>query len=166
MKRLITASLVASLLLLLSIACSDSDRAVLLRLKYQPHARYTYHQEGTQKFKITEGDSVTQQGTTKMEVSIIQTVRRVLEDSTAEISELATWDIEGRSKDDSAKVDTVHSSRELSLYLTPRGNVVDIEFTSVTDTTDAKYVRDYYEQGLYVFPEEPVRKGTTWTQTA
>lgn len=168
MKRVITAitCLLLMAVVVSDIGCGSSEKTVLLRFDYDPGTQLTFRQDAVRRYTMQEADSTIEEGTSNESILITQTVRRVLEDSTAEVLESAQWDIVKPSKSDAAKTDTTHYTREMLLYITPTGRIVDVEFISETDSVTAAYLREYLDQGVLTFPEHSVKKGDSWTQSA
>lgn len=165
MKKLLTAINLSTAICILLAGCSPSEQTATLRYKYQAGAQFEYTQLAMRHVEIYEKDSVLQKSNSKIVTGVKQVVRRMLEDSTAEMLEQLSWDIVVPNKEDTTKIDTLHDTREMIVYLKPRGTIVDMEFISKVDSTERQYLREYYEQGFMVFPEEPVNEGFVWTQS-
>ncbi len=166
MKYLITAMSLILGAAILTAGCGSTEKSVVLRFKYLPGTSFEYDQNAVRRWKVTEGDSTLQEITSNVSVKVLQMVRRTLEDSTAEVIESSSWDVIAPSKEDKNKIDTLHDRREMIIYMSNRGKVVDLEFVTALDSAEKQYLREYYEQGFMVFPVEAVRKGSAWTQTA
>ncbi|MCM2271844.1 MAG: hypothetical protein NDJ18_04730 [candidate division Zixibacteria bacterium] len=165
MKQLLTAINFSTVICILLAGCSPSEQTATLRYKYQAGAQFEYTQLAMRHMEIYEKDSVLQKSNSKIVTGVKQVVRRMLEDSTAEVLEQLSWDIVVPNKEDTTRLDTLHDTREMIVYLKPRGTIVDMEFISKVDSTERQYLREYYEQGFMVFPEEPVNEGYVWTQS-
>ena len=166
MKQCITAiSLFMGLLVLFS-GCETYEKQVTLRLNFQSGTAFEYDQSAVRRWQVMERDSTLEEANSTVSMKILQVVRRTLEDSTAEILEQTSWDIVGPSKEDKSKIDTLHDKREMIIYMSSRGKVVDLEFITPLDSAERQYIREYYDQGFMIFPTEPVHKGSAWTQTA
>ena len=165
MRKLITAIIVSTTSLCVSLGCGPSEQTATLRFKYQAGSQYEYRQLAERRLEVFEGDSVIQKSTSNITTEIRQVVRRMLEDSTAELLEQLAWDMIVPNKEDSTKIDTLHDTRDMIVYIKPRGIIVDLEFITDVDSTERQYLRQYYEQGFMVFPQEPVRTGHVWTQS-
>lgn len=166
MKKSITAITMIIGLMVWFGGCGPSEKTVTLRFKYLGGAQFEYDQSAVRRWKVTEKDTTVQEVTSNISMKVLQVVSRTLEDSTAAIVERSTWDITVPNKEDKSKIDTLHDKREMIVYMTTRGKVVDLEFVSKVDSAERQYIREYYDQGFMVFPEEPVKKGSSWTQTA
>ncbi len=51
------------------------------------------------------------------------------------------------------------------LQVQPNGKVRDVKLSAGEDPTRIRYIRNYYEQGMPVFPAQEVAPGYSWTQT-
>lgn len=145
--------------------CTQGDKKISLRYKFEPGSKLTYEQLSKRNIKVTESDSTIKKGSTEFEMTVEQTVNRLLDDSTAEILEVAAWRYEKRNEKDSSVVDTIEERRELVLLVQPNGKVRDVRFSAEGDHSRIRYIKNYYEQGMPVFPSHEVTPSYSWTQT-
>jgi hypothetical protein len=168
-RRLLSAAgpLAAALLLaaILLTGCEQGRKKVTLRFKYQPGLHLVYDLNQKANHRRLEGDSVVSRGSSEIQMVIEETVRRMVDDSTAEILEFSEWTSTWSKEGDSATSDTNLDSREMILYVKPNGKVIDIEFVSKTPEASIDYLENYYEQGFPVFPAGEHSQGYSWTQT-
>lgn len=164
--RKITAILLLTALVSLAVwSCSQGEKKITLRFKYEPGLTLTYHQVSNYTEKVMIADSVIGSGTHGYEVDIKQEVKRLLNDTTAEILETDVFHIVGPSKEDSTKIDTVDTERQITLTVMNNGKFVNFDMAGSTDAGRKAYLRNFYEQGSPVFPSGEKAPGYSWTQT-
>jgi hypothetical protein len=160
-----TAFIVLGVTLVFIVSCAQSDKKVILRYKFNPGTRLTYEQVSKSNAKTFESDSLIKEESKVFNMTVEQTVIRLLDDSTAEVVETAVWTSEKPNEADSAVVDTVEERRELVLQVQSNGKVRNVRLGTEESSTQISYIKNYYEQGLPVFPRDPVTLGYSWTQT-
>lgn len=165
MKRL-TATIIAPLVATVFLAgCTQGDKKIMLRYKFEPGLKLSYEQVSKKSSKVIQADSTIKESSMTFNVKVEQLVKRIFPDSTAEIMEVSSWKYERPSKEDSSVTETVEESRELVLHVQPDGKVLDVQFSQGEHYTSVRYIKNYYEQGMPVFPPHEVSLGCTWTQT-
>ncbi len=164
MKK-ITAVLVLSCTILLVGSCSEGNRHVNLRFKYVEGMLLKYEQVSKGSVTVIKADTVYSEQPTNHTASVTQEVTRFLNDSTAEIREIGTWESTRPSEEDSTQMVTVERRVETLLHILPNGKVADFEVVDLPRRYRASYARSYFDQGMPVFPsgERPI--GYSWTQT-
>ena len=151
--------------------CADGSKSVRLRFKFEAGDHYEYQQitRGIIRAHDTDRDKLLTDEYAEVTMDIALDVRRVLDDSTAEILERSQYVKRARNLLDTASVDTVqgkpYDADELIKYMTPRGGIVDMEFASDSARGNIQYLKDYYRQGLPEFPDREIVQGESWTQT-
>ncbi|KAA3636658.1 MAG: hypothetical protein DWP97_02305 [Calditrichaeota bacterium] len=165
MKRL-TAVLLLSILTICLLSCSESgsDKKISLKFKYKPDMRLEYKQDSKQQTTVYQNDSVIEKSSDSYIAFINQEVRSVESDSTFKIYEEDIWRYTVPNKEDSTKKDTVEQVREMELFVQDNGKILDFEFLS-GEKQRYSYIKNYYEQGLPIFPKDEVHTGYSWTQT-
>ncbi|MFQ5454202.1 MAG: hypothetical protein ACE5D6_08455 [Candidatus Zixiibacteriota bacterium] len=161
----ITAILLSFILLFTLSSCSQGDKKITLRFKYEPGMHLTYEQISKRHSKVFESDSVIKDESTTYTVLIEQEVKRFVDDTTAEVFERDTWRYTKPNEKDSSQIDSVEYSQDLMLRVIPNGKVVHFEFVNKKDISRFTYIKNYYEQGLPVFPSGEKHPGYSWTQT-
>lgn len=161
----ITAILTASLLIIALSNCSQGDKAVTLKYKYTKGQYLRYEQISKRQAKVTEADSVVKEEAMTMKASIYQEVRDLFDDGTAYVLERDIWEYEMMSETDSSKMEMHEKVRELGLTVRPDGKILDIEFLTEENQIAVSYIKNYYEQGMPIFPSGEVSPGYSWTQT-
>ena len=164
MKR-ITAILILTLAGLCLISCEQGGKQVKLQFRYLPGMKLEYKQVTRGNVLVTTGDSTIRDQARETSVEIEHFVRRIVNDSTAEIVENKTIYYHTLNRLDSSVVDTVETGRELVLYVAPSGKITDLEITGNSDDAHTEYLRNFYEQGMPVFPANEISQGYKWTQT-
>jgi hypothetical protein len=163
--RKITAALILLLAVLSLIVCEQGGKKVRLLFKYKPGMTLRYRQETKGTVRVFTGDSTIRDLTRQTITDVEHHVRRIIDDSTAEIVENKEYEFHTFNRIDSSRTDTVEQGKELVLYVAPNGKIVDLEVTGSTDTAYTEYLRNFYEQGMPVFPANPISQGYKWTQT-
>lgn len=165
LKRVTTLALLAALSLTAIgwSGCTQQKKSVRLRFKYTPGMTITHKMEQKRNWKVIENDSVIEQGLTVIDITSREEVRRVIEDSTAELRHENSWVYEHRNEEDSTKIDTVTGGRSYTSYVKPNGRLVDLEFHEDVDPEEAEYLRSLYEQAATRLPDGMVEQGKTWT---
>ncbi len=164
MNRL-TANVSILLLAILCVSCSQGEKKITLRYKFVPGQKLVYEQVSKRDVKVLEADSVIDRKTTTLEATIIQEVAEVLGEDSALIYETDIWHYERPAKDDSTTMETVEETRETTLKVLANGKLLDIEFHGEESKSKVAYIRNFFEQGLPVFPGGEVSPGYNWTQT-
>ena len=164
----IAVALAATLLL---ATCDQTGKRVTVRYKFQPGMKMTYQQvtRGLVKERDMTLDTLTHDALAEETMDIEYYVRRLLDDSTAEIVESITWKSKSENRLDSSTYDTVlkepQKSPQIIKYMKPNGRIVDMEYVSDTVRGKMEYLKEYYKQGFPVFPEGGIGQGHTWSQT-
>jgi len=174
MRRFKAVLVTACLALLVALGlttCDQGTKKVKIRLKFKPGMNLAYQQ--VTRGLIQVADPARQNTLSKeyvettMDISML--VRRVLEDSTAEMITGKKWRRRVRNMLDQTTTDTVREDLEegesLIEYVKPNGRMVGVEFASDTVDCSLEYLEEYYEQGSAVFPDAEVGQGHSWTQT-
>ncbi len=164
MKKLLTISL-AGLLLTVLLGCAQGDRSVTLQFRFDPGLTTLYEQTNKRHLVVTDGDSVIMDESSTFNMTIQQEVLTVNPDGSAKIIETDSWDYERPNKDDSTITDTVKEIRKLEIVVEPNGRIVDLQFLTETSPSMVKYLKNFYEQGMPIFPKDDVSPGYSWTQT-
>jgi hypothetical protein len=174
MSRLKAVFVTACFVLLVGLAlttCDQGTKKVKIRLKFQPGMSQAYQQVTRGLIQVADpARHLTlskEYVETTMDISL--QVRRVLEDSTAELLTGKKWQRRVRNMLDSTTTDTVDEDpkegESLIEYVKPNGRMVGVEFVSDTAKGNLDYLKEYYEQGSPVFPDAEVGQGHSWTQT-
>ncbi len=145
------------------LGCDSGVKEIELRYKLEPGLELTYEQITKKASRIYLADSLVKNfsGTSKMTVR--QTVTRRLDSAVAEIREVASWKTKKPRQEDSTKFETVVEKRLLTMRVQPNGRVLDVAFEK-GDSLLVHYFKNYYEQGMPVFPAGPVTVGDRWMQ--
>jgi hypothetical protein len=173
MKKTLSAlSLVCGVLLvaLWLTACEQGVKKVHIRYKHIPGMTTTFQQitRGVVKAEDKDTKKLLQHEYVEATMDITNEVRRVREDSTAEIMSSNKNHWRSRNMLDKTTTDTVQSSPSEGVpileYTKPNGRMVDLEYASDTTKGDLNYLKEYYKQGFPVFPDGEVGQGYSWTQ--
>lgn len=164
MKKLFVISMVGLLAAGL-LGCSQGDRSVTLQFRFEPGLSSVYKQTNKRNLQITASDSVIMDESSTFDMTIEQEVIEVNPDGSAVIIETDTWDYERPNKEDTTVIDTIQEVRKLEIVVEPDGRIVDLEFLTDTSPSMIKYLKNFYEQGMPIFPSDEVSPGYSWTQT-
>jgi hypothetical protein len=174
MKRLSAVLATVGSALIVSLvfnACDQGTKKVNIRFKFQPEMRLEYQQitKGLVKVYDLDRDTLVTDEFAENTMDLEYLVRRILEDSTAEIIDTRKLHVVYRNRLDSLSADSVmEKSKEptqLIRYVKPNGALIDMEFASDTARGNIDYYKEYYKQGWPVFPSGEVSQGHSWTQT-
>ncbi len=164
MKKLLTI-LVVGLVLTGLAGCAQGDRSVTLQFRFEPGLSTKYEQINKRHAQITSGDSIVRKESSTFAMSIEQQVLEVHPDGSATILETDQWDYVHPRTDDSTVMDTVREVRKLEIIVKSDGRIVDLKFLTDTSPGMVKYLKNFYEQGMPIFPRNEVSPGYSWTQT-
>ena len=153
------------LLAVLLLSCEQGVKKVRLKFKHQPGLTLTYILSQKHHLKVLEADSVTKESSSETEIMVEHNVKRIVDDTTAEIYELLTLKKEVVTTKDTTITWDEGKEWGRILYMEPNGKIADIEFSEETSDYSKEYIKDLYEQGMPVFPSGEVSPGFTWTQT-
>lgn len=174
MKKLTAALLILAALLTATInltGCDQAGKKVTIRYKFQPNMKMSYQQvtRGVVMVRDLNRDKLTHNESAENTMNIEYFVRRVLDDSTAEIIDSKTYKSTSRDQLDTTGADTATTSTketpQIVKYMKPNGRLVDMEYVSDTAKGSLDYSKEYYKQGFPVFPDGPVGQGYSWTQS-
>ncbi len=165
MKRLTAIVIIPLVAAFLTAGCTQGDKKIVLRYKFEPGLKLSYEQVTKRSATVVQADSTTKESSMTFTVHVEQLVKRMLPDSIAEIVEVSAWTYERPSEEDSSITETVEESRELLLQARPDGKVLEVRFRHDENYSHIRYIRNYYEQGIPVFPSHEVSPGYAWTQT-
>ena len=164
MKNLTTA-LIAILVACFVLQCTQGEKKISLRFKYEPGMTMTYQQTTKNNWKATAGDSLLEESSVIYKVAMSSYVLAVADDSTAKLLDSTTWSWTACSKEDSTKSETVEKTRIMTLFVQPNGRITDVTFSSEKEAASVTWLKNYFEQGMPVFPSGEFSVGDTWTQT-
>ena len=146
------------------IGCTENSKQVKLSFKYKEGMNLEYKQDSKRQTKVFMADSLINKESDESIAFIKQEILDIVNDSTFKMLEVDTWHYTQPNKDDSTQSDSVTYSREMELLVLQNGKIID--FTSKdTDQKTTSYLKNYYEQGLPIFPSVDVYPGYSWTQT-
>lgn len=148
------------------IGCTQGDKTIQLKYKFTDGQRLVYSQKNHRKVKVVEGDSTIYEQTSTFDAAIDQSVTEVINDSTATILEVMAWSWESeRKENDSVYTDTLSRERRLILTMFANGKVSDLRYANGEEHGSLAYIKNYYEQGMPVFPASDISPGQSWSQS-
>ncbi|UCC44475.1 MAG: hypothetical protein JSU65_00670, partial [Candidatus Zixiibacteriota bacterium] len=152
-------------IILLALSCDPGSKRVLLRFKHAEGHHLAYSQIMKGSVAIVTGDSVTEDYSTDLSMTVHHLVTRVVDDT---VGVVALWCF-GQEKMydnlDSTTTDTTFVIDTLTLYITPTGRVTEVEMSEGHSRELADYYRDTYDQWKPTFPEQEISQGYQWTQS-
>jgi len=154
--------------LLSAAGCEKGGKTVSLRFKYEPGMELVYDLTQNNNTQLKIGDSLISRGSSRLTMTLTDSVRRMVDDTTAEMlekSEYVNRRTEYQVAADSTVNDSVSFSREMVLFVNPNGKVVNIEAAANISESLLDYWRHYAEQGFPVFPAGEHAQGYSWTQS-
>jgi len=163
--RKITAIIAVLIVGLCLQTCDRGGKKITLRTKYKPGMKLAFEQVTRGSVLVRSGDSTIHDRTSEITTEQELYVRRMVDDTVAEVVDNRIYHYKHFDKVDSSAADTIEAGPELALYITPSGRVVDFEFTSEEHQGSGTYLKNFYEQGMPVFPEGEISQGYTWTQS-
>lgn len=164
MQRLVKASLLP-LFALICLGCNQGGKSVRLQYKFEPGLRLVYEQVSKGTAKASLRDSLISDRTNEIMAEVESTIRRIVDDTVGEISEKSKFRFKSFNKVDSSRIDSTEPGRELIMYIAPNGKVLDLQFVSGKEDVNVSYLKNFYEQGMPVFPSQEIGQGYTWTQS-
>ncbi len=163
MKQTAKVTVIVALLALVS-GCTQGDKKIKLTLKWEPGMTLDYEQATKSSSKAYRADSLVKESFITYSIEVEQEVISVGSDGTADVIERGAWIIVRPGKEDSTVMDTSTYERELQLKIKPNGKIVDFTFAKEEESSSAAYIKNYYEQGIPVFPSVEMSPGKEWTQ--
>ncbi len=168
MNRIIRTSLLP-LLILLGLGCNQGGKSVRIQYKFETGQHLVYEQvtKGTSKAmaKGARGDSLISDRVNEITATVETEVRRIVDDSVGEVTEKSQFRFKSFNRIDSSRIDSTEPGRELIMYIAPNGKVLDLQFVTGTEDMNVSYLKNFYEQGMPVFPSEEIGLGYAWTQS-
>ena len=150
---------------LLLTACSVGDKTIMLRFKYEPGVRLVYDQVSKRKVVLKQADSTIEDYSYDFTMVIEHEVRDLISDTIASVWEKDTWQFERPSEDDSTVIDTIVNERELMMDIYPNGRITNLRSATNEKVEYLSYIKNFYEQGVPIFPSGELSPGFSWTQT-
>lgn len=160
----ITATIVLVLLALLTFGCSEGEKTVSLKFKYEPGMVLNYEQVTKSNSKVFEGDSLIKDRSSEYNVTMVAHIVSVADDGTAELLDSTVWQWTEPNEKDSTVLDEVEKILVTTIFIQPNGKYVDIVIPEGTDRSPT-WLKNYYEQGMPVFPSGELSPGYSWTQS-
>jgi len=159
-----TAIMILGLAALLAFGCTEGEKTVSLKFKYESGMKLNYKQVTKSSSQVFEGDSLTKDRSSEYDVSMVAHILSVDEDGTAELLDSTLWQWTEPSKTDSTKFDTVEKILVTTVFIQSNGKYVDIVVPEGEDRSPT-WLKNYYEQGMPVFPSDELSIGYSWTQS-
>lgn len=155
--------IIALAIALTGVSCTQEEPSFLLRSDFSPVGKVIeyslqLHRVGT----VFENGEPLREVDFEIDADIIYTTQEILPGNIAVVLEQQKWDMD--KTDDSGKVTREVKERAYRLHFKPNGKVVGFEVVSAMSPAWTKYIRQYYEQGMPIFPSEKIKVGHSWTQ--
>ncbi|HWR83610.1 MAG TPA: hypothetical protein VN285_09925 [Candidatus Deferrimicrobium sp.] len=146
-------------------ACDQAEKTVVLRYKFEKGVRLAYEQTSRRTSRLTQTDASAKETSATFAADVEHVVLRVLPDSSAEIQEVSSWTEQRELTEDSTGRAPLEKRRTLVLLVQPDGKVRDVQSLGEPEGAGLRYIKNYYEQGIPVFPARSLAAGDSWTQT-
>ncbi len=159
-----TAIMILGLVALLTFGCTEGERTVSLKFKYEPGMTLNYKQVTKSSSEVFEGDSLTKERSSEYDVTMVANITSVDKDGTAELLDSTVWQWTEPGKKDSTVLDTIEKVLVTTVFIQPNGKYVDIAVPEGEDRSPT-WLKNYYEQGMPVFPPGELSPGYSWTQS-
>lgn len=159
-----TAVTVIGLLAVLLLSCGQGEKTVSLRFKYEPGMQLTYEQVTKSSSKVFENDSLAKESQSRYDVDMNANIVSVADDGTAELLDSTTWQWTEPNKKDSTVTDTLEKVLVTTVYIQPNGKYVDVVIPD-DQKRSPTWLKNYYKQGMPVFPDGELNPGYSWTQS-
>lgn len=148
------------------VACQQGPKTITLRYKYEPGVTLTYDQTAKRNYKVMENDSLVRESSMSIEARVIQLIKSVNDDGSADVLETDQWFYDRPSKEDSTKMEKITEERRMLIQVKPDGDIVDVKFLDEVSFSSRAYLKNYLEQAMPVFPQGELSPGFSWTQSA
>lgn len=145
-------------------SCSQPPQSFTLRADYAPVGKVqnyllTSHRVG----KEFRNDKLSREIDVKLEADVVYTTQKMLPNGNAEVLEENRWHWD-EPPDSAGNVKRVTREYTYHHEIAPSGKVVTFRMLGESTPQWENYARQYYEQGIPVFPERPVMIDSGWTQ--
>jgi len=163
--KILTAIITIALTAVLIFSCTGGEKKISLRFKYKPGMTLGYEQTTKRTWKAVAGDSVMEEGHRTYSVELTARVTGLSQDGIAELLDSTTWTYTAPGKEDSTTLDTIEMLQVTRTFVEPNGRVSDVIYLNNKDVSSITWLKNYYEQGMPVFPSGELSPGYSWTQT-
>lgn len=160
MKR--TAAL-GTCLMLLCLGCTQGEKRITLRLKFQPGSIVAYEQTAKRNFQLSEHDSLLTRTSSTFHTSLEYAVQEVFDDGSAEIIERSTVRLEVPDRNAASRKDSILQRHDTRLRIEPTGKVTRLDAADGDD--ENTWLMKHYAQAAPVFPSGEISPGYSWTHT-
>lgn len=161
----LTAVSIALLATVLFAGCSETNQQITLRFNTDVGVRQVHEQQTKSTWKVTEADSIKDEGSGITRYTSIENVIALSPDSTIEIvdSSIIFREIPNPEKD--RKLDTIPVHRVYTYKIRPDGEFVDIRSADPADSSKLIWLKEFYQQGWPRLPHGTVGVGSSWAHT-
>ncbi|NMC43134.1 MAG: hypothetical protein GYA46_04375 [candidate division Zixibacteria bacterium] len=145
-------------------SCSQPPQSFTLRANYAPVGKVqnyllTSHRVG----KEFRDGKLSREVDVKLEAEVSYTTQKMLPNGIAEVLEENRWHWD-EPTDSAGNVKRVTREYTYHQEIAPSGKVVSFRMLGESTPQWENYARQYYEQGVPVFPDAPVMIDSGWTQ--
>lgn len=158
--------IISALILLGLCSCSEQPAKFKLRFDHGPAGATTKYRLESHRVGMTyKNDELTEEFDNRLEGNFTYVVREILPGEIFVIEENNIWSW------DEAKGDSGQIKRETKEYnyvtqINSRGRVIDFEIQEKSTPTRVNYIKNFFDQGMPVFPELEIAIGESWVQSA
>ncbi len=155
-----------ALIVFFGLSCTKQPTTYKLEVKYAPAGKILeYKLESHRVGSAFKNGELVENFDTKVEGDIIYTTQKVLPDGNCLILEENVWSWD-EPVDDSGQVKRITRDYAYKYEIAPTGKMTDLKMLGEPSQPWEDYVKSFVEQGMPIFPEEPVSAGYQWVQKA
>lgn len=146
-------------------SCSQPPQTFVLRAKYEPVGKVqTYVLTSHRVGKSYRDGALSREVDVKIEAEVIYTTQKMLPNGNAMVLEENRWHWD-EPTDSSGNVKRKTEEYAYNQEIAPNGRVVSFRMVGESTPQWENYARQYYEQGVPVFPDGPIAVDSSWTQS-
>jgi hypothetical protein len=147
------------------ISCTEKPTRLLLRVNYEPVGKVLKYSLALQRAGAAyKNDEFVKDIDKKLEAEITYTTKKIFPDGSAAVLEENKWSWDEVT--DSGRVKRKSAEYAYDLRIAPNGRIIDFKMLGDICRPWENYARNYYEQGVPVFPDSTIQIGYSWTQNA
>ncbi len=159
--------IVLSGLILLGLSsCSEKPAQFKLRFNHGPVGEQSkYGLESHRVGATYKNDDLVEEFDSRIEGNFTYLVRENRSDEIYLIEEnnIWSWDV---ASGDSGQIKRETKEYNYITKINSRGRIIEFEALGETTPTRTNYIRNFFDQGMPIFPENEIAIGESWTQNA
>ncbi|SYZ74058.1 hypothetical protein TRIP_C60328 [Candidatus Zixiibacteriota bacterium] len=151
--------------IMLMAGCATEKKEVRLAFKFRPNQKRQYSNEVKVSSKTFESGRVVRTGANSYKTNINEDVVSLADSGQARIRLTDIIEVPSRKDSELAKADPRQEEWSLEYLMAPNGKVLELYPSDSLSTELVTFYKNYYEQALPVFPQNPVSEGYSWSQS-